>query len=65
MLIDSIQYLLNVDLDITSAMEETMERDSLLINIKLKSVSEIKKQRQMHKDMLDELKIELIDSHQH
>lgn len=41
-----------------------MERDSMQIELKLKAVSEIKKHIQMRKEMLDDLKVVLIESHE-
>ena len=62
-LIDSIQYLLNVDYDLSQALEETMEREKQAIEYKLKGVCEVKKQIKMQNEMLDELKVVLIETH--
>lgn len=45
-------------------MEETLEREKSQLNLKLKDVSEMKKHAKIQNEMLNDLKVVLIDSHQ-
>lgn len=45
-------------------MEETLEREKFKLNSEIKDVSEMKKYARIQNEMLDDLKVVLIDSHQ-